>query len=53
MTNTNSAAEPRLGEPNTFVDGVPHEALAELRATTPVAWQEMGGEYRRADRPSV
>lgn len=34
----------RLGDPNTFTDGVPHEALAELRRTTPVAWQEMDGE---------
>jgi cytochrome P450 len=34
----------RLGDPNTFADGVPHEALAELRRTTPVAWQEMDGE---------
>jgi cytochrome P450 len=31
----------RLGDPNTFLDDVPHEALADLRRTTPVAWQEM------------
>ncbi|HLM65159.1 MAG TPA: cytochrome P450 [Acidimicrobiales bacterium] len=33
-----------LADPDTFVDGVPHEQLAELRRTTPVAWQEMDGE---------
>ena len=33
-----------LADPNTFVTGVPHEQLAELRATTPVSWQEMDGE---------
>lgn len=32
---------PRLGDPNTFADGVPHEALAELRRTAPVSWQEL------------
>ena len=37
-------AELRLADPNTFTDGVPHEALAELRRTRPVAWQEMDGE---------
>ena len=35
---------PSLADPDLFVDGVPHELLAELRATTPVAWQEMDGE---------
>jgi cytochrome P450 len=34
----------RLGDPNTFVGGVPHEALAELARTTPVAWQELEAE---------
>lgn len=33
-----------LADPATFVDGVPHGLLAELRATTPVAWQDMDGE---------
>ena len=33
-----------LASPDTFVDAVPHAALAELRATSPVAWQEMDGE---------
>ncbi len=33
-----------LADPSTFAHGVPHEALAELRRTTPVAWQEMDGE---------
>ncbi len=31
-----------LGDPSTFGEGVPHEALAELRRTTPVAWIPMG-----------
>jgi len=31
----------RLADPDAFVDGVPHEVLAEVRATTPVLWQEM------------
>ena len=41
-----SAATPtlRLADPDTFVNGAPHEALAELRRTTPVAWQEMEDE---------
>ncbi len=30
-----------LSNPDTFVDGVPHEALAELRRTQPVYFQEM------------
>ncbi len=34
----------RLADPDTFADGVPHRELAELRASTPVAWQEMDGE---------
>lgn len=34
----------RLGDPDTFVHGVPHDAITELRCTTPVAWQEMDGE---------
>lgn len=33
-----------LADPNTFVDGVPHDELARLRATEPVSWQEMDGE---------
>jgi cytochrome P450 len=33
-----------LADPDTFLDGPPHELLAELRATTPVAWQEMDGQ---------
>lgn len=39
-----SLAAPSLGDPNTFTHGVPHELLAELRRTTPVAWQEMGDD---------
>jgi cytochrome P450 len=33
-----------LADPNSFVDAVPHELLAELRRTTPVAWQDMDGQ---------
>lgn len=34
----------RLGDPDTFVNGVPHEAIAELRGTSPVSWQELNGD---------
>src|SRR5438270_5679886 len=30
-------------DPDTYVDGPPHEAFAELRRTDPVHWQEMDG----------
>jgi cytochrome P450 len=33
-----------LASPTAFVDGPPHEALAELRSTDPVHWQEMQGQ---------
>ena len=33
-----------LADPDTFTDGVPHEALSELRRTDPVHWQPMDGE---------
>lgn len=33
-----------LASPDAFVDGVPHQALAELRRTDPVHWQPMVGE---------
>lgn len=33
-----------LADPDTFVGGVPHEALAALRRTDPVHWQPMGTE---------
>ncbi|WP_167105129.1 cytochrome P450 [Mycobacterium sp. DL592] len=33
-----------LADPDTFVPGVPHDALAELRRTDPVHWQPMDGE---------
>ena len=39
-----TTSELRLGDPDTFRDGVPYEALAELQRTHPVAWQEMTGE---------
>ena len=42
--NPAPTSAPRLGDPDTFVDGVPHEAIAELRRSTPVAWQELDGE---------
>ena len=35
---------PLLADPNTFIGGAPHEWLTEMRATSPVAWQEMAGE---------
>lgn len=38
-----SASEVRLGDPETFVAGVPHEAIAELRRREPVSFQEMEG----------
>ena len=44
MTTTDAAAGLQLADPSTFADGVPHEALAELRRTAPVAWQEMDGQ---------
>lgn len=34
--------ELRLADPDTFRDGPPHAALAELRRTSPVAWQPYG-----------
>lgn len=30
-----------LGDPDTFAEGVPHEALAEARRHTPVLWQDL------------
>lgn len=33
-----------LADPDTFVDGVPHEALTLLRRTDPVHWQPMAHE---------
>lgn len=34
-------SELRLGYPDSFVNEVPHAAIAALRATNPVAWQEL------------
>jgi cytochrome P450 len=34
-------SERSLGDPDCFVDGAPHDLLAELRRTTPVAWQQL------------
>ena len=33
-----------LANPDTFVNGVPHDALTELRRTDPVHWQPIAGE---------
>ncbi len=33
-----------LYDPDAFVDGPPHAALAELRRTTPVLWQDIPGQ---------
>lgn len=46
MSATPDTAAPtlRLADPATFADGVPHAAIDALRASTPVAWQEMDGE---------
>ena len=44
MTELQATPASLLADPNTFVDEVPHEALAELRRATPVAWQEMHGQ---------
>jgi cytochrome P450 len=33
-----------LASPDTFVDGVPHDVLTELRRSDPVHWQDMDGE---------
>ncbi len=34
----------RLGDPDTFATGVPHDALTEARRTTPVLWQDLDGQ---------
>jgi hypothetical protein len=39
-----TARDVDLANPNTSVDGVPHEALTELRRTNPVHWQPVAGE---------
>ena len=38
------APVPALWDPDVFVDGPPHEFLAELRRTQPVYWQDMPDE---------
>ncbi|HEV7361259.1 MAG TPA: cytochrome P450, partial [Mycobacterium sp.] len=43
MTST-PARDVDLANPDTFVNGVPHDALTELRRTDPVHWQPMAGE---------
>lgn len=45
MSSTASARSGlRLGDPSTYIDGVPHEAIDALRAKSPVAWQELDGQ---------
>ena len=44
MIGTDGHETLRLADPNTFAGGVPHDAITELRRTTPVAWQEMRDE---------
>ncbi|BDX33817.1 cytochrome P450 [Mycobacterium antarcticum] len=44
MTTATAAGSVDLADPDTFVDDVPHEALAELRRTDPVHWQPMNGQ---------
>jgi cytochrome P450 len=44
VTATDTTPRLELANPTTYLDGVPHEAIAELRRRTPVAWQEMHGE---------
>jgi cytochrome P450 len=39
-----AASDLDLADPDAFVNGVPHEALAMLRRTDPVHWQPMDGE---------
>ena len=34
-----------LADPDTFVDGPPHELFAQLRASAPVHWNEGGGGF--------
>ena len=43
MTQT-TAGDVDLANPDAFVNGVPHDALTELRRTDPVHWQPMAGE---------
>ncbi len=42
MTRTANVVD--LASPDTFVEGVPHQALAVMRRTDPVHWQPMEGE---------
>lgn len=44
MTTAVAAGSVDLASPDTFVCGVPHEALAHLRRTDPVHWQPMDGQ---------
>lgn len=43
MTTTPTVANPHLDSPDTFVQGVPHEAFARLRRDAPVYRQETEG----------
>ena len=44
MSTASVASAPALWDPDVFVDGPPHEFLAELRRTQPVYWQDMPDE---------
>lgn len=41
---TTIAGRVDLADPDTFVSGVPHDAIAELRRSDPVHWQSMAGQ---------
>ena len=41
---TTIAGRVDLADPDTFVSGVPHDAIAELRRTDPVRWQPIAGQ---------
>ena len=41
---TTTAGRVDLADPDTFVSGVPHDAIADLRRTDPVHWQPMAGQ---------
>jgi cytochrome P450 len=44
MTTTDAPADLQLANPKLYLSGVPHDAIAEMRRRTPVAWQEMRDE---------
>ncbi len=44
LMTTTAAGEVDLASPDTFIDGVPHDALTALRRTDQVHWQPIVGE---------